>query len=86
MDLFNEHKIERFSEELDRVGHHIGLQTEEKWLSKDLKGSVEKGMVIVIEMFTKTDDGFFIGNEDTFVVKESGSESISTLPREILSI
>ena len=65
------------------VGHHIGLETEEEWIDDDADRVVEAGMVINIELYTHAETGEQIGDEETYVIEESGPRRISVLPREI---
>jgi Xaa-Pro aminopeptidase len=55
------------------AGHSIGLQTEEAWISPDSALTVQAGMVLNIELYAPYSDGSPIGNEETFLVTESGS-------------
>jgi len=85
LDQYDKHGIKplaRFS----HIGHNIGLETEERWLDESSSYSVESGMVITIELYSIADTGEQIGNEDTYVIGESGSSRISDLPREIREI
>ena len=65
------------------VGHNIGLETEEEWVDDNGERTVETGMVINIELYTKAETGEQIGDEETYVIEESGPRRISVLPREI---
>jgi Xaa-Pro aminopeptidase len=65
------------------VGHTIGIQTEELWLSRDSQRKFEKGMVFNVELYTRADDDVFVGTEDTFVVEDGSSRQISKLPHDI---
>jgi Xaa-Pro aminopeptidase len=65
------------------VGHHIGLQTEERWLTGDSKEVVKPGMVVNIELYTPVEGIDFVGDEETFVVADGGPRRISRLRREI---
>ena len=53
------------------VGHSIGLQTEEAWISPDSTLRVQAGMVLNIELYSPYADGSTIGDEETFLVTES---------------
>jgi Xaa-Pro aminopeptidase len=55
------------------AGHSIGLQTEEAEISPDSSLTVQAGMVLNIELYAPYSDGSFIGDEETFLVTESGS-------------
>jgi Xaa-Pro aminopeptidase len=68
---------------LSHIGHNIGLETEERWLDTSSSYSVKSGMVITIELYSNADTGEQIGNEDTYVIGESGPSRISDLPRDI---
>jgi Xaa-Pro aminopeptidase len=65
------------------VGHTLGIQTEELWLSRDSQRKFEEGMVFNVELYTRADDDVFVGTEDTFVVEDGGSRQISKLPHDI---
>jgi Xaa-Pro aminopeptidase len=65
------------------VGHSMGIQTEEAWITADSTLKVEKNMVLNIELYSPHESGVMIGDEETFVIGESGGERITTLPREI---
>ena len=65
------------------IGHNIGLETEERWLDASPSYSVKSGMAITIELYSIADTGEQVGNEDTYVIEESGPTRISALPREI---
>jgi len=67
----------------NHIGHNIGLETEERWLDDSPSDHIAPGMVINIELYSTVDSGEQIGNEDTYVISESGPERISCLPREI---
>lgn len=55
------------------AGHSIGLQTEEAWISPDSALTTQAGMVLNIELYAPYSDGSHIGDEETFLVTESGS-------------
>ncbi len=59
------------------AGHSIGLQTEEAWISPDSLLTVQAGMVLNIELYAPYSDGTNIGDEETFLVTESGSERLT---------
>ncbi len=66
------------------VGHSIGLQVDEHWMLGDDPTPVEKGMVLNIELYSPSDEGVMIGDEETFAVTENGAEKLSTLPVDII--
>lgn len=59
------------------AGHSIGLQTEEAEISPDSSLTVQAGMVLNIELYAPYSDGSLIGNEETFLVTESGSTRLT---------
>ena len=83
VELFNRHGLDPF---FDHAGHHIGLQTEERWITSASKRPLQAGMVINIELYTPVEGIDFVGNEETFVIDVSGSRRISQLSREIISL
>ncbi|MDQ2716662.1 MAG: Xaa-Pro peptidase family protein [Chloroflexota bacterium] len=68
------------------VGHSIGLQTEEAWITFDSPYTVQAGMVLNIELYTPYHDGTNIGNEETFLVTESGTIKLTQTDPAIQSI
>ncbi|MCD6570273.1 MAG: aminopeptidase P family protein [Deltaproteobacteria bacterium] len=69
------------------VGHTIGLQTEEIWISNTEDLVLEPGMVINIELYTDYEPtGEDIGDEETYLITENGPVQITSLPRGIKSI
>jgi Xaa-Pro dipeptidase len=73
-------------ERLTHVGHHIGLETEEEWLTDVPDRTLAAGMAINIELYTLDPAGQQIGNEETYLIGPAGPERISILEREIRSI
>ncbi len=84
VELFEEHG-EKSAGRMTHVGHNIGIETEEEWID-DSENPIQIGMVINIELYTTTDSFGHIGNEETFVVEQSGPRRISSLPRKIKAI
>ncbi len=66
------------------VGHSIGIQVDEHWLMADDPTPVEKGMVINLELYTPSDDGVMVGDEETFVVTGDEPQKLSCLPTDII--
>lgn len=71
--------LPRFS----HAGHNIGLETEERWVDDTSDDVVRPGMVINIELYARIETGEQIGDEETFVVDDSGSRRISVLSTDI---
>lgn len=82
LDLFEKHAVEPL-ERFNHVGHNIGLETEEEWLTDDPNLSVRAGMTINIELYSIAATGHFIGDEETYLIDSSGPTRISHLPRQI---
>jgi Xaa-Pro aminopeptidase len=57
---------------------------DEHWLLPDDPTVIEKGMVLNIELYSFSDEGVMIGDEETFVVTDSEPEKLSTLPVDII--
>jgi Xaa-Pro aminopeptidase len=68
------------------VGHSIGLQTEEAWITFDSPYTVQAGMVLNIELYTAYQDGSHIGDEETFLVTEQGAEKLTQTSPALQSI
>lgn len=66
------------------VGHSLGLQVEEHWIMSDDPTSVQPGMLLNIELYSPSEEGVMIGDEETFLVTETGTEQLSTLPVDII--
>ena len=69
--------------QINHVGHNMGLETEEEWISDDPEKVIMEGMVINIELYSQMSTGDYIGNEETYIIGASGPTRISRLPREI---
>jgi Xaa-Pro aminopeptidase len=66
------------------VGHSMGLQVEERWIMSDDPTPVEPGMVLNIELYSPSEEGVMVGDEETFLVTNGEPEKLSTLPVEII--
>ena len=66
------------------VGHSLGLQVEEQLISSDDQTQVLPGMVLNIELYSPSDEGVMVGDEETFLVTDAGPEQLSTLPVGII--
>ncbi len=83
LDLFAQVELEPM---FLHVGHSLGLQVEEHWIMADDPTPVATGMVLNIELYSPSDDGVMVGDEETFVVTGGEPEKLSTLPTEIISV
>jgi Xaa-Pro dipeptidase len=68
------------------IGHGIGLETEEEWITNDPDKRIEEGMVVAIELYTDADSFGNIGDEETYVVRKNGPERLSLLDTAIRSV
>ena len=66
------------------VGHSLGLQVEEHWIMSDDPTPIQPGMVLNIELYSPSEEGVMVGDEETFLVTETGPEQLSTLPVDII--
>jgi Xaa-Pro aminopeptidase len=66
------------------VGHSLGLHVDEHWLLPDDPTVIEKDMVLNIELYSLSDQGVMIGDEETFVVTGDEPEKLSSLPVDII--
>jgi Xaa-Pro aminopeptidase len=82
LDKFAEYEIELLKR-FTHTGHNIGIETEEQWLDESEELVVEPGMVICIELYSIAETGQQIGDEETYVIEDTGPRRISALPREI---
>ena len=83
VDIYLTHELPPF---FINVGHSIGLQTEEAWISPDSPHTVQAGMVLNIELYTPYEDGTNIGDEETFLVTETGALQLTQTPPAIQSV
>jgi Xaa-Pro aminopeptidase len=83
--LYDQHGVAPLPR-FNHIGHGIGIETEERWVDDDKQARIEAGMVINIELYTPEPSGGQIGDEETFVIGDSGSTRISRLPRVIREI
>lgn len=85
LDMFAERRLEPAGV-INKTGHNIGLETEERWLDNDRTAFVREGMVINIEMYTEAPTASHIGDEETYIIDKNGSTRVSNLPRVIRQI
>ncbi len=83
LDLFSQASLEPM---FLHVGHSLGLQVEEHWIMADDPTPVEAGMVLNIELYSPSDDGVMVGDEETFVVTGGEPEKLSTLPTTLINV
>jgi Xaa-Pro aminopeptidase len=68
------------------VGHSLGLQVDEHWIMADDPTPLEKGVVLNIELYSPSEEGVMVGDEETFVVTGGEPEKLGTLPTDILIV
>jgi Xaa-Pro aminopeptidase len=68
------------------VGHTMGLQTEEVWLDSQCDRKLEAGVVLNIELYHMLSTGENIGNEETYLIIETGNIRLTSLPQKIYQI
>jgi Xaa-Pro aminopeptidase len=68
------------------VGHSIGIQTEEAWITAESPLKVDEDMVLNIELYAPDESGVMIGDEETFVVGSEGGWRLTVSPREISTV
>lgn len=68
------------------VGHSIGLQTEEVWITAESPYIVQPGMVLNIELYTATPEGANIGDEETYLITDAGPERLTLSDPAIIGI
>ena len=66
------------------VGHSMGLQVEEHWIVADDPTPVRPGMVLNIELYSGSEEGVMVGDEETYLVTAGAPEQLSTLPVDII--
>lgn len=66
------------------VGHSLGIEVEERWITGDDQTVLRPGMVLNIELYTPTGEGVLVGDEETFVVTEGEPERLGTLSADII--
>jgi Xaa-Pro aminopeptidase len=82
LDLYARYKIKPLAR-FNHTGHNIGLETEEEWLDDSADKKIQAGMAINIELYSTAETGEQIGDEETYIIGESGPTRISVLPREM---
>jgi Xaa-Pro aminopeptidase len=82
LELHEEHGVQPL-ERFTHVGHNIGLETEELWLETSPDETIRPGQAINIELYSISEQGLQIGDEETYLISDDGPERISVLPRVI---
>ncbi|MBP8972888.1 MAG: aminopeptidase P family protein [Anaerolineae bacterium] len=81
MALYDRQGLKPF---IPNIGHTIGLQVEEIWLYPENAALVlEAGIVLNLEMYAVYETGELIGDEETYVIAESGVRQLTHLPTPI---
>lgn len=69
-----------------QVGHSLGLQTEEIGIASNSMYTVQAGMVLNIELYTASEDGAPIGDEETFIVTHEKASRLTVSDPAIQSV
>jgi Xaa-Pro aminopeptidase len=83
IELYAKNHLDPF---IPNVGHTIGLNTEENWIYKDSPIVITPGMVVNLELYSLYKTGELIGDEETYIVGETGVNQLTALPREIREV
>ena len=66
------------------IGHTMGIQTEEIWLTNTIDLILQPGMVVNLELYsTYEPTNVYIGDEETYLITERGAVQLTSLPRQI---
>jgi Xaa-Pro dipeptidase len=68
------------------AGHSIGIETEEANITFDSPWVVKEGMAINLELYAVSEDGNYMGLEDTYFVEEGLPKRVTKLPRELIGV
>lgn len=68
------------------VGHTMGLQVEEQWITDGDSTEFAPGMVVNIELYSFADDGVMIGDEETYLVTEGAPELLTVMPADLIEV
>ena len=82
-DLYNAHGLPPL---FLSIGHSIGLQTEEVWITPDSSLTVQPDMVLNIELYTAWEDGSSIGDEETLVITGEGASRLTQSDSALQSV
>jgi Xaa-Pro aminopeptidase len=80
-ELYEKAGIEPF---FMHVGHSIGLQVDERWILGDDPTPIAPGMVLNIELYSGSDEGVMVGDEETYIVTSGEPEKVGQLPVDII--
>ncbi|MCC6616460.1 MAG: aminopeptidase P family protein [Anaerolineae bacterium] len=84
MALYDRHHLKPF---IPNIGHTIGMQVEEVWIYEGTRDVVfQAGMVLNLEMYAQYETGELIGDEETYVITETGYRQLTHLPTAIRTV
>jgi len=84
MALYDQHGLKPF---IPNIGHTIGMQVEEVWIYEGTRGVIfQAGMVLNLEMYAQYETGELIGDEETYVITETGYRQLTHLPTTIRTV
>ncbi|MCC7078170.1 MAG: aminopeptidase P family protein [Acidimicrobiia bacterium] len=68
------------------VGHSMGLQVEERWITDGDDTEIAPGMVLNVELYSFTEGGVLVGDEETYVVTDGDPEQITVMPADLIEV
>ena len=69
------------------ANHTIGMQVEEVWIYEgNREVTLQPGMVLNLEMYAQHETGELIGDEETYVITETGCRQLTHLPTAIRTV
>ncbi|MCA9911330.1 MAG: aminopeptidase P family protein, partial [Anaerolineae bacterium] len=84
MALYDRHSLKPF---IPNIGHTIGMQVEEVWIYEgNREVTLQPGMVLNLEMYAQHETGELIGDEETYVITETGCRQLTHLPTAIRTV
>lgn len=84
MRLYHQHHLKPF---IPNIGHTIGMQVEEIWIYQDNRMvMLQSGMVLNLEMYALYETGELIGDEETYVITDTGCRQLTQLPAAICQV
>ncbi|NWF68332.1 MAG: aminopeptidase P family protein [Chloroflexi bacterium] len=84
MRLYEQARLKPF---IPNIGHTIGMQVEEQWIYEGNSALVfQPRMVLNLEMYALCETGELIGDEETYVITETGYRQLTHLPTAIRAV
>jgi Xaa-Pro aminopeptidase len=84
MHLYEQAELKPY---IPNIGHTIGMQVEELWIYEGNSMAVfQPTMVLNLEMYAQYETGELIGDEETYVITETGCRKLTHLPTAIRQV